>query len=400
MNSTVSFDYEKYAKILVEQSNGKMTTNEAIRYLQQSSLFNGAALDGCLDRVAPELDRIVSADYNGYKVCMSKDGNEACRDISIDDAVAESFDSILDLYIQEEVCAVMKKYGTCSIYGYLSPEAVNELAMKGIRVDGLDSSTGNGGNGVYRDRIYSFSLVDVDDETRKLMNQETISQQDAEKIYAAVYDADAKIMKDGNDKEASFLFADVLIADGYAQGAETHMSSILDQMGYECISRADFMGHEDEYNTVMAQVRADVQNGSYHKLNQEKGWNVTISDMYGSLKSIGDTIGDLFGRQDIKSKYGAVAYNNSNINYSYTKGGNNNTNVDLDTSFGNYTMDEMGVININEFSIDYAKKQYKQRTEGKELSETEKTKIAIEIRDYINGISGEYISIAEIKGDK
>lgn len=132
--------------------------------------------------------------------------------------------------------------------GFLCPEAIAELKAKGIQVD----SVGDADADIqFSKRVYSFSLVDKD----------------------------GNVLVDENGKKGSILFADCIIPDGYAQGAEVNLSSILDVMGKDCLSKADFIGHEDEYYKLLEEVGANVQAGKY-------GSSGKINDIYGKTMDI------------------------------------------------------------------------------------------------------------------
>ena len=209
------------------------------------------------------------------------DENGNISDVALADAVAASFDSELDLYIQDAVQEVMNKYGTCS-KGYLSDKARAELAAKGIRVDSVGQ--GDEENGKNTNRVYSFSLVELP------ANFDSMS---VEEQMAFVYSDDAKIVEDAAGNKGSYLFADALIPDGYAQNAEINMSSILDSMGYDCISKADFIGsdgkfNEAEYNAMLAEVGEMVNSGELKGSDK-------ISDIYGNTREICDSIKRLWG---------------------------------------------------------------------------------------------------------
>ena len=163
------------------------------------------------------------------------------------EAIADSFDSELDLYIQETIREAMQKFGTCS-KGYTSDACLNWLAERGIRIDAIGTSSGEDkdGNGEidgsYSNRVYTFSMVEI---------PENFDDMTTEEKRAYVYGEDAKVLQDENGNKGSIVFGDCLIPDGYAQGAEFNLSSILDEMGYECISKADFIGNEDDYFAMM-----------------------------------------------------------------------------------------------------------------------------------------------------
>lgn len=227
----------------------KVSAKEAMSQLKKSSLFSGkndlAGYDG---RMANAAQKLLTNDK--WKVNMDADGDGTKEDVNLADAIANSFDSELDLYIQSEFEKIVQKYGSCS-KNYLSKEALAELKAKGIEV----SCVGNDSN-----RVYSFSLVDKD----------------------------GNVLEDENGKKGSIIFADCLIPDGYAQGAEINLSAILDCMGKDCISKADFVGREDDYYDVLKQVEAGVQSGAY----DAKG---KLSDIYGNTKDISKAVNDLWG---------------------------------------------------------------------------------------------------------
>ncbi len=227
----------------------KMSAKDSMSYLKKSSLFSGKNdLAGYNGRIAKAADKLLTNDK--WKVNMDADGDGKKEDVNLADAIANSFDSELDLYIQSEFEKIVQKYGNCS-KKYLSKEALAELKSKGIEV----SCVGNDSN-----RVYSFSLVDKD----------------------------GNVLEDENGKKGSIIFADCLIPDGYAQGAEINLSAILDTMGKDCISKADFVGKEDEYYDLLKQVEAGVQSGAY----DAKG---KLSDIYGNTKDISKAVDDLWG---------------------------------------------------------------------------------------------------------
>lgn len=70
------------------------------------------------------------------------------------------------------------------------------------------------------------------------------------------------------------IFSDALIPDGVANGAEINLSSILDTLGgYECISKADFIGREDDYFELMDNLETMINNGEFQGTS-------TIADLY------------------------------------------------------------------------------------------------------------------------
>lgn len=259
--------------------NMQYDARTALSNLQNSSLFEK-------DHVGKHFDRMVCAiqdlvENNEWKINMDTDGDGTTEDVSLADAIATSFDSELDLYIQEEVNEVIRKYGHCS-KEYLSNEARMALALKGIRIDSIGDSTST------TNRAYSFSLVDVDDDIKELMKKDNLTKEEQERIYNAVYSNDAKIMEDSDGNKGSYIFADCLIPDGYAQGAEVNLSSILDQMGYDCISKADFIGKEGDYEATIRAAKDYIY-------NKEHNSTTGINDLYGNTKAIQEAVAALWG---------------------------------------------------------------------------------------------------------
>ncbi len=271
---------KKYNDDNKENNSGKKTdASSAISTLANSSIFEGDNVNGYHDRMAKAVDCLTENEK--WRVSVDTDGDGEYESLKLADAIADSFDSELDLYIQEQVNKIMDKYGTCS-KSYLGESAVRELALKGIRV----VAVGDGDS--MTNRTYSFSLIDVEDDIKKLMQKENLTEEEKTQIYNAVYDDDAKVMQDANGKKGSYIFADCLIPDGFAQGAEINLSSILDQMGYDCISKADFVGHESEYWEVINAVENNIYEGVYDS-------EATLNEIYGSVKDAVQSVQDLWG---------------------------------------------------------------------------------------------------------
>ena len=246
-----------------------ISAREAISRMKSSSLYDESV--GCyFDRMANAAEGLKSNE--SWRISMDTDGDGKTESVALADAIASSFDSELDLFIEEKVEEVIKKYGHCSKQ-YLSEAALKELASYGIRVDavGDDDKTTN--------RAYAFSLVEVPEEHKN----------DAYNwMYNTEEGKNAKVLEDANGKKGSYIFADCLIPDGYAQGAELNLSSILDQMGYDCVSKADFIGKEGEYNKLMSEIETRLQNGEY------KGGQ-SMNDLYGNRKDILTAVRNLWG---------------------------------------------------------------------------------------------------------
>ena len=251
------------------QDDTNISARQAITNMKNSSLYD--------DTVACYFERMANAaeglkSNESWRISMDTDGDGQTESVALADAIASSFDSELDLFIEEKVEEVIKKYGACS-KSYLSEAALKELASYGIRVDavGDDDKTTN--------RAYAFSLVEIPPEHKD----------DAYNwLYNTEEGKNAKVLEDANGKKGSYIFADCLIPDGYAQGAELNLSSILDQMGYDCVSKADFIGKESEYSKLLSEVETRLQNGEY------KGGQ-SMSELYGNRKDILTAVKNLWG---------------------------------------------------------------------------------------------------------
>lgn len=251
------------------------TTNksakQAISAMGKSSIFEGEGVMCHYDRMASAVDSLVN--NHSWKVAMDTDEDGEMENLDLADAIAASFDSELDLYIQEKVNEAMKKFGSCS-KGYLGEQAQKWLYDNyGITVEAV---------GGYK--------VDKNGEIMKDENGDPIIQQ-TNRTYAfsLVDKATGKVIEDANGKKGSYIFSDCLIPDGYAQGAEVNLSSILDQMGYDCISKADFIGHEDEYEQLISAVEENLNAGLYQSGDGD------TSSIYGVQKDITTAIKNLWG---------------------------------------------------------------------------------------------------------
>lgn len=213
---------------------------------------------------------------------------------SLVDAIVDSYDSELDLYIENKLQEVIETYGpSCTynlraIFGSPDSQAVKELAKLGIRADGI------GDHDNWQNRTYTFSLVDMSGLSEDATDEE---------IMAYVYSDDAEILQDAAGNKGSIIFADCLTADGTAQGAEMNLSSILDQMGYECVSKADFLGKEQDYNDLLSNIQAGLDNNLYASsgdtIQTKYGETLTIMQ---AVCAVYDINGDAPGQWRIKGR--------------------------------------------------------------------------------------------------
>ena len=241
-NGTVD-DYEKN-----EIGNGEFkSVTDAINSLLDSELFQNQGIKDGASHIMKDVIQNTQ-----WKVDMDADGDGVVdQGVNLADAIAASFDSELDLYIEDQLHAIMEKYQCYDIkalFGSENSQAVKDLAALGIRADAV------GDDAEWQNRTYTFSLVEVPEGFENLSPEEQME---------IVYSDDAKILTDGNGKKGSMIFSDCLVPDGNAQGAELNLSSILDTMGYDCISKADFVGREEDYHSLIQEIGEDIVNGEY-----------------------------------------------------------------------------------------------------------------------------------------
>lgn len=272
---------------IFENETNYSSVSDCINAFKQSELFGRAIEDGSY-RIQNEL-----LNNEEWKVDYDIDGDGEAEDgVKLADAIAASFDSELDLYIQDKLEEVMQNYG-CNLrdlFGTKNSVGLRELAKFGIKVDAV------GDDAYWQNRTYSFSLVEIPDD---------IKAQGEDAVLTAMYGdeengiepMDLKILQDANGKKGSFIFADCLVPDGQAQGAELHLSSILDSLGYECLSRADFVDDPQAYYDLIASVEAGLENGEYgaseHNVNNLYNRTLNIST---AVRAVYSSSGDAPGQ--------------------------------------------------------------------------------------------------------
>ncbi len=136
------------------------------------------------------------------------------------EAMADSYDSVLDLYTQSQFQKVLEEYGTGTFSNNCQfLKHTDEIRQKyGIDIKMVETKNADGSKAVagIQNRTFEISLVD-------------------EK---------GNIIEDENGNKSTILFGDWVIPDGCAQGAEFDFISVIDQAGFDCISKADFIDNE------------------------------------------------------------------------------------------------------------------------------------------------------------
>ena len=287
-SSTSSYSGSRSSSASIfERENQYSSVSECINAMKQNELF-GARIVDASHRIQSDL-----LNNDEWKVDMDLDGDGVAEDgVKLADAIAASCDSELDLYIQDALENVMKNHGVNlrDLFGTKDSVGIRELAKLGIKVDAV------GDDSHWQNRTYSFSLVAIPDD---------IKAQGEDAVLTAMYGdpengiepMDLKILEDANGKKGSFIFADCLVPDGHAQGAEINLSSILDTMGYECLSKADFMNNPQEYYDLIADVQAGLDAGEYgaseHNINNLYNRTLNIST---AVRAVFSSSGDAPGQ--------------------------------------------------------------------------------------------------------
>ena len=136
------------------------------------------------------------------------------------EAMADSYDSVLDLYTQEQFKKVLEEYGSGTFVNNCNfLKHTKEIREKyGIDIKLVETKNADGSKAVQgiQNRTFEISLVDDN----------------------------GNIIEDAEGNKSTILFGDWVIPDGCAQGAEFDFISVIDEAGYDCISKADFINNE------------------------------------------------------------------------------------------------------------------------------------------------------------
>ena len=172
------------------------------------------------------LKRLINNDDGSKGKITYADGTS----VDLAKGIADSFDSVLDLYIQREVEKIAGNGGGGNIKeDFLTKENIEKLRQKNIVVKSVQLDNLKGGH------AFSFSLVDDN----------------------------GNIMQDENGNLGSCIFADCLNPDGYMQNCEMNFPNILDQLGYECLTKADFKGTDAEYQQMLNEIEQQIATGAF-----------------------------------------------------------------------------------------------------------------------------------------
>lgn len=144
-------------------------------------------------------------------------------DKGIYDEIAASYDSVLDLVLDEKL----------------------NNAMAEIYVERLGGSKSVYGDGkVSWDWSQIVANADILREKYGIDVQVVESKTAYTEIVVSLIDENGNIIKDGNGKLAQVKKSDNMLPDGSCQNVEKFASAAIDQMGYDCVSITDFSPEE------------------------------------------------------------------------------------------------------------------------------------------------------------
>ena len=256
--------------------NGEYTLLKSDCYAGGLTWGGGIVNNGCTQRGV----YTVAAGDTRTITYVDDNGNTVTRYAAA--AMADSFDCAQDLYIESMIPQLVKEYGAWTYakeHNGVTHDGMMQNAKEieekyGIRITEIECEDVAG-----KYRTYSFSLVDNE----------------------------GNVIENTDGSKASIIWGDWVIPDGNAQGAENNLSSILDQLGYECVSKADFINNEalggaEGYHEMLGMVAQDVeairngQEGKFSRAGSVKDTDLYLSStfIWGNIESGG------FG----SSKYG------------------------------------------------------------------------------------------------
>lgn len=260
------------------------------------------------------------------------------------EAMADSYDSILDLYTQSQFQKVLSEYGWGTFGdGCNFMKHVDEIREKyGIDIKEVPT---DGPDGVSH-RTYEISMVDEN----------------------------GNIIEDADGNKSTILFGDWVIPDGCAQGAEADFIAIIDQSGFDCISKADFIDNEAFANNPEFQD----ENGNYdagkayaYVLNQiENDFNNMQNGQGQFMKSGNQTINQATYTTSTFTWWSAGGdaqyYGNSGIDPSLLGDGGNFAEL--------YDLDKDGTLSQEEWEKMLQDRKNKEDEEGTEEAKDKNTK--------------------------
>ena len=268
------------------------------------------------------LKRLINNDDGSKGKITYADGTS----VDLAKGIADSFDSVLDLYIQREVEKIAGNGGGGNIKeDFLTKENIEKLRQKNIVVKSVQLDNLKGGH------AFSFSLVDDN----------------------------GNIMQDENGNLGSCIFADCLNPDGYMQNCEMNFPNILDQLGYECLTKADFKGTDAEYQQMLNEIEQQIATGAFKGetaltsiFNKELDFKPATGKGFSVDNSIAAFgIGDSFGTISDMEEWGnkEAGKNNGNLSGSANNDLQNQYNKALQARVNSHKLENGG--NISQSSL-------------------------------------------------
>lgn len=213
-------------------------------FTHNGKVVNGSCTEGGMKKAILGGDKYISVTNSDGE---TKSGVEA---------MADSYDSVLDLLTQSQFQKVLQEYG----YGTFGSKNcgfmkhVDEIRQKyGIDIKEVPTLNPDGSPAVdgICHRTYEISLVDEN----------------------------GNIIEDAEGNKSTILFGDWVIPDGIAQGAEFDFISVIDEAGYDAVSKADFINNE----AFASNPEFQDANGNY---DPGKAYNYVINQLYNDFKNM------------------------------------------------------------------------------------------------------------------
>lgn len=270
------------------------------------------------------------------------------------EAMADSYDSVLDLLTQSQFQKVLEEYGAGTFTNNNNfLKHADEIREKyGIDIKEVSTQNADGSKAVegISHRTFEISLVDEN----------------------------GNIIEDADGNKSTILFGDWVIPDGTAQGAEFDFISVIDECGFDCVSKADFIDNE----AFASNPDFQDENGNY---DAGKAYAYVISQLendFNNMKSGGEGQYMKSGEQTINE----ATYVGSTFTW-WSAGGSSKyySNSGLDASLTNgsfdindYDLDGDGELSEAEISYMIKSETEKEEKAAKEAKEKETGAVASE----------------------
>lgn len=279
------------------------STNYNEGFTHNGKIVNGSCTEGGMKKaILGGSEYITVTDKDG----VTKSGVEA---------MADSYDSVLDLLTQSQFQKVLAEYGAGTF-------------------------TNNNNFLAHADEIREKYGIDIKEvSTQNLDGSEAIDGISHRTFEISLVDENGKIIEDADGNKSTILFGDWVIPDGTAQGAEFDFISVIDECGFDCVSKADFIDNE----AFASNPEFQDENGNY---DAGKAYAYVISQLendFNNMKSGGEGQYMKSGEQTINE----ATYVGSTFTW-WSAGGSSKyySNSGLDSSLTN------GSFDINDYDLD------------------------------------------------